>query len=100
MAATVVRRISASDCVVDARRVHAYRERTAASLSPKSSMGSDAVSGSANYMRYPMSESAKTPLISLSFPTSATSSVQVAIWENDQEKNGEHFTTHSCTVQR
>ena len=47
-----------------------------------------------------MSESAKTPLISLSFPTSATSSVQVAIWENDQEKNGEHFTTHSCTVQR
>ena len=26
--------------------------------------------------------------------------MQVAIWENDQEKNGEHFTTHSCTVQR
>ena len=47
-----------------------------------------------------MSESTKTPLISLSFPTSATSSVQVAIWENDQEKNGDHFTTHSCTVQR
>ena len=42
-----------------------------------------------------MSESTKTPLIFLSFPTSATSSVQVAIWENDQEKNGEHFTTHS-----
>ena len=82
-----------------------------------------------------MSESSKTPLISLSFPTSATSSVQVAIWENrvnvssgstdrnrerptgadhnapsgssnesgshpHQEKNGEYFTTHSCTVQR
>ena len=29
-----------------------------------------------------MSESSKTPLISLSFPTSATSCVQVAIWEN------------------
>ncbi len=35
------------------------------------------------------------PLISLSFQTSARSSVQVAIWENDPEKNGEHFTTHS-----
>lgn len=47
-----------------------------------------------------MSESPKSPLISLSFPTSANSSVQVAIWENDQEKNGEQFTTHSCTLQR
>ena len=82
-----------------------------------------------------MSESTQTPLIALSFPTSATSSVQVAIWENrvnvssgstvldrerptgavhigasgssngsgfhpHQEKNGEHFTTHSCIVQR
>lgn len=42
----------------------------------------------------------KTPLFSLSFPTSATSSVQVAIWENDQEKYREHLTSHSCTVQR
>ncbi len=42
----------------------------------------------------------KSPLISLRFPTSATSSVQVAIWENDQEKNDEHFATHSSTVQR
>jgi hypothetical protein len=47
-----------------------------------------------------VSESTKTPLIALSFSTSATSSVQVAIWENEQEKNGEHFTTHSCTLQR
>ncbi|RLT07314.1 MAG: hypothetical protein DWI22_10185 [Planctomycetota bacterium] len=32
-----------------------------------------------------LSESSKTPLISLSFPTSASSSVQVAIRENPRE---------------
>ena len=46
-----------------------------------------------------MSESSK-PKIALNFSTSGGGQIQAALWENEQKKDGETFTSHSFTFQR
>ena len=40
------------------------------------------------------------PKTALSFSTSGGGQIQAAIWENEQTKGKETFTSHSCTFQR
>ena len=40
------------------------------------------------------------PKIALNFPTSRSGQIQATVWENENTKDEEKFTTHSCTFQR
>jgi hypothetical protein len=46
-----------------------------------------------------MSENSK-PKIALNFTTSGGGQIQAAVWENEQSKGKETFTSHSATFQR
>lgn len=40
------------------------------------------------------------PIHTMTFPAGNGSQIQVAIWENQQEKDGQQFKSHSVTIQR
>ena len=47
-----------------------------------------------------MSSEASKPKCSLNLPVPGGGQIQAAVWENEQTKDGETFTSHGITVQR